>query len=141
MATYDNQSAEIVAAATSVGTVLSAIDSNGHVRKHNFTYTSSSNVDTDTVQLTEALPANAEIFAYAVVTSGTAAGAGATLDIGTSGGTATNIASDLDIAANGTDSAFIAPVSAGGQVVYMTYDGADPADGNVITGYILFSVA
>lgn len=139
--TYDNQSAEIVAAATSVGTVLSAIDSNAHVRMAKFSYTSASNVDTDTVQLTEALPAGAKIIAYAVVTSGKAAGTGVKLDIGTSGGTATNIASDLDIAANGTDSAFIAPVSAGGQQVYMTYDGANPADGNVITGYVLFVIA
>ena len=138
---YDNQSAEIVAAATSTGTKLKAEDTQGRVRKHNFTYTSSSNVDTDTVQLSEALPQGAEIFAYAVVTSGTAAGAGATLDIGLSGGTATSIASDLDIAANGTDSAFIAPVDASGQVLYMTYDGANPADANVITGYVLYSVA
>ena len=140
MATYDNQSAELVAAATSVGTVLNAADSNARLRKVNFTYTSSSNVDTDTVQLSEDLPVGAEIFAYAIITSGTAAGAGATLDIGLSGGTATSIASDLDIAANGTDSAFIAPVAAGGQKLYMTYDGADPADGNVITGYVLLSL-
>ena len=138
---YTNQSAEIVAAATSVGTVLYALDSNAHVRKANFTYTSASNVDTDTVQLTEALPANASVFAYAVVTTGTVAGVGATLDIGVEGGTATSIASDLDIAANGTDSGFIAPVSAGGKKVYMTYDGANPADDNIITGYILYSVA
>jgi len=138
---YDNQSAEIVAASTSTGTKMKAEDTQGRVRKHNFTYTSASNVDTDTVQLSEALPQGAEIFAYAVVTSGTAAGEGATLDIGLSGGTASSIASDLDIAANGTDSAFIAPVDASGQVLYMTYDGANPADDNVITGYVLYSVA
>ena len=140
MATYDNQSAEIVAAATSVGTVLNAADSNARLRKVKFSYTSSSNVDTDKVQLSEDLPVGCEIFAYAIITSGTAAGAGVTLDLGLSGGTASSIASDLDIAANGTDSAFIAPVSAGGQKLYMTYDGANPADGNVITGYVLLSL-
>ncbi len=141
MPTYTRQSAEIAQAATSVGEVLSARDSNGHLRKFNFTYTSASDVDTNTIQLTEALPANAEIISYVVVTSGTAAGASVTLDIGTSGGTASSIVADLDIAANGTDSAFIAPVAAGGQFVYATYDNANPADGNVITGYILYSVA
>ena len=138
---YTNQSAEIVAAATSVGTKLMAADTSGRVQMHEFTYTSSSNIDASTVQLTEALPAGAKVIGYCVVTSGTAAGAGATLDIGTSGGTATNIASDLDIAANGTDTSLIAPLNAGGSIVYMTYDGVNPADANVINGYILYTVA
>ena len=138
---YDNQSAELVTAATSTGTKLKAVDTQGRVLKHNFTYTSATNVDTDTVQLSEAMADGAEILAYAIVTSGTVAGTGATLDIGLSGGTASSIAADLDIAANGTDSAFIAPVDASGQILYMTYDGANPADDNVITGYVLYSVA
>ncbi len=137
---YNNKSAELVAADVSVGTKVKAQDMGGRVRKLNFTYTSASNVDTDTVQLSEAMPSGAEVFGYCIVTSGTAAGTGATLDIGLSGGTASSIASDLDIAANGTDTSLIAPVDGGGQVLYMTYDGADPADDNVITGYVLYSV-
>jgi len=137
---YTNQSAEIVAAATSVGAKLLASDTAANVRKHNWTYTSSSNVDTDTVEISKEMPAGAEAIGYCVVTSGTAAGSSATLDIGSSGGTALNIASDLDIAANGTDQALIGAVDIGGQTLYMTYDGANPADANVITGYILYTV-
>ena len=138
---YTNQSAEIVAASVSSGTKLKAKDTEGRMLTHDFVYTSASNVATNTVQITEAMPTGAEVRGYFVQTSGTAAGAGVTLDIGLSGGTATSIAADLDIAANGIDEAPIAPVDASGQVAYLTYNDANPADGNVITGYIIYTVS
>ena len=136
---YTNNSAELVAAAASVGTKVDASDSNADVRMVEFTYTSSSNVATNTVGISDALPLDSKVIGYTVVTSGTAAGAGVTLSIGLSGGSATSIASALDIAANGTDSANIAPVASSGQTAYLTYNTADPADDNVINGFLLYT--
>jgi len=124
---YDNKSVALLAADDSAGTKISAANSNAQVRVATDTYTSASNVDTDTVQMTNALPPGAVIVRYAVITSGTAAGAGVTLDLGITG-SASAIAADLDIAANGTDAADVY-VAAGGKEVYMTYDGAYPDDG------------
>jgi hypothetical protein len=136
---YTKNSDELIAAAASQGTKLSALDSNVKVRLHKFTTTSASNVATNTVGITEGLPADATIVGYLVETSGTAAGAGVTLSIGLSGGSATSIAGGLDIAANGVDTSLIAPVACAGQKAYLTYNVNDPADGNVITGYLMFT--
>ena len=136
---YTNKSVALLAADASVGTKIAAANSSAMIRVATDTYTAASNADVDTVGMTNVLPAGAKIVRYAVITSGTAAGAGATLDIGITG-SASAIAADLDIAANGTDSADVY-VDAGGKEVYMTYDGANPADGNVIRWIIWYIVS
>ncbi len=134
----NGKSIQLAASEGSAGTKISAVDSNAQVRKAFFTYTSASNVDTDVITLTKELPVGAKITGYCVITSGTAAGAGVTLDLGITG-SATAIAADLDIAANGTDAGTVL-VNAGGKAVIATYDNANPADGNVINGWVEFSV-
>ena len=136
---YTTNSVEMSTAIYGTGKVP-AIDAAAQVRCAEFTFTTASTVISNTVQLSYALPTGAKVIGYCVKTSGTAAGSNATVSIGLSGGTASSIAATLDIAANGTDTSLIAPVDAGGQTIYATYLGANPADGNVMNGTILFAV-
>ncbi len=134
MPSYD--SAELVTAKASPG---NKIPGETAVRSIERTFTTSgTKLIGDDVVLSDAMPVGAKVLSYCVVTSGTAAGAGATLSLG-AGTTANSIANALDIAANGTKSGVVA-VDVSGAKVYATYAGANPADDNVMTITLTYAV-
>jgi len=121
MANY--KSVEVTAADASPGEKMMNI---GHIKSAEFSYvTLGSEAATEYIEAVR-IPVGSQVVGYTVVTTGTF-GTGAALGIGVTAGGVEVVAS-IDVAADGTDTAFVVPTTASAGSVWIEF--VDVGDGN-----------